>query len=331
MKPRLPEAPIATDLSPQLHLHWRRIMKTKLHKEIDAQLKFLKERGVEIKRSDVIESMAKAKGFRNAHEMMASEKKENIHPFDEEKHEAPNYDDKARIRALELEKEELQIDIRNLEKMSGIDWVDMKKSGKMLRRQSHFGKDPLDDEKLHLLRLAVSDNHCKGSAGERESTRYKVHGLAEKCLPGLLARLDMAEEALGKGEIFSGPILEAIKDALSVTAHRDGDDYDTIFLPDERDNFHRAVELAGKSYGIYDLQSVMDAEHLDEDEKHQALVEDMDSFSMEPAHISIDVKTAVEYLKRGEGSALLYSTLMALGRQLGLNPRDISRYEKDRY
>jgi len=307
------------------------MMKTKLHKEVDAQLKFLKERGIDVKRSDVIESMARAKGFRNAHEMMASEKKEDIHPFAEEQHEVPSYDDKAKIRALELEKEELQLDIENLEKLSGIDWVEMKKSGKMLRKQSHFGKDPLDDERLHLLRLAVSDNHSKNCESERSSARHKVHGLAEKCLPGLLARLDMAEEALGKGEIFSGPILEALKDAQSVTAHRDGSNFDAVFLPDERDNYHHAVQLAAKAFSIEDLSSLMDAESLDEDEKHQELVEDMDSFEMDPAFISINVKTAVEHLKRGEGSALLYSTLMALGRQLGLNPRDISQYEKDRY
>ncbi len=50
-------------------------MKNAINKEIDLLANALKARGVDIKRSDIIESMAISKGYRNSHEMMAEAKK----------------------------------------------------------------------------------------------------------------------------------------------------------------------------------------------------------------------------------------------------------------
>lgn len=306
-------------------------MKTELHNEVDGLLNALRDRGVEVKRSDVIESLAKARGHRNAHEMMAAAKESVMaadeHPFAEEEHvSAEDIDLRHALRLREIEIAQLRDDIDSTERRSNFDWVGWNKTIKAMKKASHHRKDPISDEDLLLLRMAVSDNHCKSSSSERASARYRVQELAEKRMAPLLARLDQAEELLGKGEVITGPVLDALGTVMQVRANRDGDEFDCYFLPNpdhELDEDGQGVMLAAKAYSIDDLHTL---HGMDEDATLEDIAEDlradMDSCHIEPADVVIDVRQAVEALRRGEGSVLLHSKLIMLAAEAGLDPRE---------
>lgn len=305
-------------------------MKTELHKEIDGVHEALKARGIDLKRSDVIESMAVGRGYRNAHEMMAAaqRKEEDEHPFAEEAPTTSQSDEdldvRHQLRLRTLEVEQLREDIRVTEMWSNFDWIGWNKTIKAMKKAAHHGKDPISDEDLHLLRMAVSDNHCKSSSAERDSAKYRVQRIAEKRMPAILARLDAAEELLGKGEIITGPILEAIKDMVEVTANRDGDLFDDYFLPDpdsDLDDDQQGVLRAAKAFSIDDLHTLSGADEDDILERIQELEADMDSCQTGPASVHINVAEAVEALRRGEGSILLHKELMAMARAVDIDPR----------
>jgi len=207
---------------------------------------------------------------------------------------------------------------------SNFDWIGWKKTIKAMKKAAHHGKDPISDEDLMLVRMAVSDNHCKSSSAERSSAEYRVMELAKKRMPGILSRLDAAEELLGKGEIMTGPILEAIKGMLEVEANRDGDLFDDYFLPDpdnDLDEDQHGVLRAAKAFSIDDLHTLSG---MDEDEIRERIEEleaDMDSCQTGPASVRINVAEAVEALRRGEGSVLLHKELMAMARAVDIDPR----------
>ena len=304
-------------------------MKTELHKEVDGILEGLRARGIEVKRSDVIESMAKARGHRNAHEMMAKAKDEDLHPFAEEKssnagisQEDRDCHEQLRLRTLEVE--QLREDIESMERMCIFDWVGWNKTVKAMKKASHHNKAPISDEDLNLMRMAVSDNHCKSSSSERSDAEYRVMGLAKKRMPAILARLDAAEELLGNGEVMAGPVLEALKGLREVEANRDGGLYDDYFLPDldsELDEDQQGVMMAAKAFSIDDLHTLTGTAEDDIYERIEELEGDMDSCQVGPASVSINVIEAVEALQRGEGSVLLHNQLLAMAREVGLDPR----------
>lgn len=306
-------------------------MKTELHKEVDGILEALHGRGIEVKRSDVIESLAKGRGFRNAHEMMSASNKEEpeVHPFAEEGVAPEARSDgerelREKLRLREIEIEDLRHDIGNMERMSIFDWVGWNKTIKAMKKAAHHGKDPISDEDLMLVRMAVSDNHCKSSSAERHSAQYRVMDLAKKRMPAILSRLDAAEELLGKGEIMTGPILEAIKDMVEVEANRDGDLFDDYFLPEpdsDLDREQQGVLRAAKAFSIDDLHTLSGADEDDIHERIEELEADMDSCQVGPASVRINVAEAVEALRRGEGSILLHRELMAMARAVDIDPR----------
>lgn len=301
-------------------------MKTELHKEIDGIHAALKARGIDLKRSDVIESIAIGRGFRNAHEMMAQANKGEVeeHPFAEDAGSEVELDLRHQLRLRNLEIEELRLDIDNMERMSIFDWVGWNKTIKAMKKAAHFGKDPISDEDLHILRMAVSDNHCKSSASERSSAEHRVMELAKKRMPAILSRLDAAEELLGKGEIMTGPILEAIKGMLEVEANRDGDLFDDYFLPDpasDLDEDQQGILRAAKAFSIDDLHTLSGTDEDDIHERIEELESDMDSCQTGPASVRINVAEAVEALRRGEGSVLLHRELMAMARAVDIDPR----------
>lgn len=305
-------------------------MKTELHKEIDGILEALQARGVTVKRSDVIESVAAGRGFRNAHEMMAAAQKaeEDEHPFAEDvamPHDNEDVSDlKRQLNLRNLEIEDLRLDIGNMERMSIFDWVGWNKTIKAMKKAAHFGKDPISDEDLVLVRMAVSDNHCKSSSAERSNAEWRVMELAKKRFPAILSRLDAAEELLGKGEVMTGPILDAIKDMLEVEANRDGDLYDDYFLPDPNSDLtedQQGIMMAAKAFSIDDLHTLSGSDKDDIDERIDELAADMDSCEVGPASVRINVAEAVEALRRGEGSILLHKQLMAMAREVDIDPR----------
>ncbi|WP_298842249.1 hypothetical protein [uncultured Salinicola sp.] len=304
-------------------------MKTELHKEIDGIHAALKARGVDLKRSDVIESVAIARGHRNAHEMMAAAQKtqEEEHPFADQTtklREDGDSDLRHQLRLRTLEVEQLREDIKCTEMRSNFDWIGWKKTIKAMKKAAHHGKDPISDEDLMLIRMAVSDNHCKSSSAERSSAEYRVMELAKKRLPAILSRLDAAEELLGKGEVVTGPILEAIKDMVEVEANRDGDLFDDYFLPDpdsDLDEDQQGVLRAAKAFSIDDLHTLSGTDEDDILERIEELEADMDSCQTGPASVRINVAEAVEALRRGEGSILLHRELMAMARAVDIDPR----------
>ena len=305
-------------------------MKTELHKEIDGILEALQARGVTVKRSDVIESVAAGRGFRNAHQMMAAAQKaeEDEHPFAEDVAMSNNNEDVSELRRQlnlrNLEIEDLRLDIGNMERMSIFDWVGWNKTIKAMKKAAHFGKDPISDEDLHLVRMAVSDNHCKSSSSERSSAEWRVMELAKKRLPAILSRLDAAEELLGKGEVVTGPILDAIKDLVEVEANRDGDLFDDYFLPDPDSDLNvdqQGVMRAAKAFSIDDLHTLSGIDEGDMEERIEELEADMDSCQTGPASVRLNVAEAVEALRRGEGSILLHRELMAMARAVDIDPR----------
>lgn len=304
-------------------------MKTELHKEIDGIHAALKARGVDLKRSDVIESVAVARGHRNAHEMMATAQnaKEDDHPFAETTATPSGESDgdlRHQLRLRTLEVEQLREDIECTEMRSNFDWIGWKKTIKAMKKAAHHGKDPISDEDLHILRMAVSDNHCKSSASERSSAEHRVMELAKKRMSAILSRLDAAEELLGKGEVMAGPILEAIKGMLEVEANRDGCLFDDYFLPDpdsELDDDQQGILRAAKAFSIDDLHTLSGTDEDDWDTRIEELESDMDSCQTGPASVHINVAEAVEALRRGEGSILLHRELMAMARAVDIDPR----------
>ena len=305
-------------------------MKTELHKEIDGIHAALRARGVDLKRSDVIESVAVARGHRNAHEMMAAAQQEDKadNPFAREVPESTpdegEHDLRHQLRLRTLEVEQLREDIECTEMRSNFDWVSWKKTIKAMKKAAHHGKDPISDEDLMLVRMAVSDNHCKSSSAERSSAEYRVMELAKKRMPAILSRLDAAEELLGKGEIMTGPILDAIKDMMQVEANRDGDLFDDYFLPDpdsDLDEDQQGVLRAAKAFSIDDLHTLSGTDEDDVEERIDEIRADMDNCDTGPASVRLNVAEAVEALRRGEGSILLHRELMAMARQVDIDPR----------
>lgn len=305
-------------------------MKTELHKEIDGIHAALKARGIDLKRSDVIESIAIGRGFRNAHEMMAAGQKEDKadNPFVEGTSQSTTDEDELdlrhQLRLRTLEVEQLREDIECTEMRSNFDWIGWKKTIKAMKKAAHHGKDPISDEDLLLVRMAVSDNHCKSSSAERDSAQYRVMELAKKRMPAILSRLDAAEELLGKGEIMCGPVLEAIKGMLEVEANRDGDLFDDYFLPDpdsDLDEDQQGILLAAKAFSIDDLHTLSGTDEDDIRERIEELEADMDSCQTGPASVRINVAEAIEALRRGEGSILLHKELMAMARAVDIDPR----------
>ena len=143
-------------------------------------------------------------------------------------------------------------------------------------------------------------------------------------MPGILSRLDAAEELLGKGEIMTGPILEAIKGMLEVEANRDGHLFDEYFLPDpdnDLDEHQQGVMRAAEAFSIDDFHTLSDKDEDDWEERIQELEADMDSCQTGPASVHINVGEAVEALRRGEGSILLHRELMAMARAVDIDPR----------
>ena len=174
------------------------------------------------------------------------------------------------------------------------------------------------------MRMAVSDNHCKSSSQERGNAEYRVMDLAKKRMSAILSRLDAAEELLGKGEIMTGPVLEAIKNAQEVIANRDGHNYEVYFLPDDESDLdydQQGVMRAAKAFSIDDLHTISGTDEDDMEMRLMELEADMDSCRTEPASIHVNVAKAVKALRRGEGSILLHKELQALARQLDIDPR----------
>lgn len=292
-------------------------MKTQLHNEIDGIHKALAARGIALKRADVIEALASARGFRNSHAMLAA-----AQPIDPPAKiiEAADCSEQP-LSAVRAERDQLREDIASLERICHLDWPAWNKTLKSLAKHSHHGKIPLDDDALELLRLAVSDNHAKSSAAERHAAEYRVMEFARRQMPGLLARLDHAEELLGKGPTISGPVLEAMRSAMIVQANRDGDSFEQVFLPpnDEADPDAIGVELAAKSFGIAEMFRA--DEGYDEYDRAQGLEAEMDSCSTDAAYLTIQVADCIDALARGEGSSLMHNSLMQMARDLGLDPR----------
>ncbi|MBS7671756.1 hypothetical protein [Croceicoccus gelatinilyticus] len=301
-------------------------MKTKLHTEIDGLYNTLKARGIEVQRCDIIEALAAGRSFRNSHEMMAAARKaESATPLNTPSADLATGASTDTLTKLIAERDQLREDIDRLERACHLDWPAWNKTVKGLKKHTHHGKQPLADDELHLLRLAVSDNHAKGSAGERSSAEYRVMEFARRRMPALLARLDRAEELLGEGECLSGPVLDLVAKAMQVDATRDGDTHSETFLPDYdafEDLDDQATELAAKGFSIDDEYSL--AEGFEPEDRYENLRSDMDTFECEAACITLPVGDVVRALKTGEGSVLLHTRLMALGRELGLDPRGVA-------
>ena len=304
-------------------------MKTELHLEIEAITKALKDRGIDVKQSDVIESVAKARGHRNAHEMMASASKATpaatLVPITEPT-DPQDADLRFQLMCRETEIEQLREDLRSTRLFSQFDWQSWGKVIRTLKVAAHHKKEPIGDEQLDMLRAAIANNTTKNSSGARDQARYNVHRLAEKLLAPLLVRLDRAEEMQGKGSVFDLPALRAIKGLLEVRASRDGDVHEECFIPNEHNTLedeNQGVMLAARAFDILDLSSIsMRADEDDENELAEELRADMDSCYIEEANVTLSVREAVEALERGEGSVVLYRKLMAMAAKAGIDPHD---------
>ena len=240
---------------------------------------------------------------------------------------------KHRIRILETEDAELRDILNSYERTGCFDWTSRTKTLKGLKKHSHFGKGPMSNEDLDLLRLAVADNHVKSSEAERDNAQGRVRQILDKGLPSLLARLDHAEELLAKGEVMTGPVLDTLKDVMEVKANRDGHTYDAYFLPDTNSDLtadQQGILEAAKAFEIDDMSSMPEIGNEYEFEKIDLLESDMDNCETLPADVHLSVKEAVEALSRGEASVLVHRELHTLARQAGILPRgSISSYENN--
>lgn len=314
-------------------------MKTELHREIDALTAALADRGIDVQRSDVIESVAKARGHRNAHEMMAATKKSAAtktatEPANEDSKDPEEADLRFQLMCRDTEIAQLREDLHHTRLFSHFDWQSWGKVIRTLKVSAHHRKAPITDENLNMLRAAEANNTCKSSAADRDQARYDVQRLAEKLMAPLLVRLDMAEEMLGKGDIFNLPALTAIKGLLEVRASRDGNTHEECFIPNEHcdlDYDNQGVMLAARAFDILGLESIsMRVVEDDENELADELRADMDSCHVEEAAVQLSVKSAIEALERGEGSVLLYRTLMDMAARAGIDPhKNARRLPKD--
>jgi len=309
--------------------------KTAIHAEIDALTTALADRGINLKRSDVIEAVAKARGHRNAHEMMANarptsdivETSDEHHPFAATEAEA-DPDLKAQLELREIEVAELRQNLERMERMSFFDWPSWNKTIKGLKKHSHHKKEPISDDDLLLFRLAVTDNTCKSSASERSSAEYMVMDLARKRGAAILARLDRAEELAGLGEKMEGPLLDKMATLYEVTATRDGDTFqEYFFVQDDEDPDTVGTLLAAKSFSIEDLHTLIpDGGDLDAEGRAEELRGDMDTFRTEEASISLPISKVINALKRGEGSVIMHTEIMRMAGQMDIDPRGTKSY-----
>ena len=291
--------------------------KTAINNEINALHKELKARGVDVKQSDVLEAMAKAKGFRNSHVMMASEPKaDELHPFP-----ADSQTNDQDISLLIVERDDLREELESSERMSIFDWRNWTKSLKGLVKHSHHGKGPISDETLEIFRLAVADNTCKSSSAERGNARHKVQQLAEKFGPGILARIDAAEEAAGKGLKLDGALLNKVATLYEINATRDGETLNDFFYPvGDEDPETTAINIAAKSYGIEDIYKPIDDDE-DESDMLDMLKGEFDTFECIPATITLSIPDMVAALKKGEASVEVNIAIRKIAQLSGIDPR----------
>lgn len=229
-----------------------------------------------------------------------------------------------RIAVLETEGAELRDTLTSYETIGCFDWTKWNKTLKGLKKHSHFSKEPLSDEDLDLLRAAVADNHSKNSEADRHEAKRRVSLIAEKKMPALLARLDRAEELLGKGEIMSGPVLSHVKNAWKVEATRDGESVDFTFLCNEgEDPEVEGVMHAAKSFSLDGIHAIYDNSDEGFEEHIEDLRSEMDTCQVFKADISLPLGEAVDALQRGEASVLVHTRIQAMARRLGIDPRRI--------
>lgn len=318
-------------------------MKTDLNREIAGITKALADRGVDVKQSDIIESVAVARGFRNAHEMMAdtkasadrTEQTTGNPPADQADDRDPDEADlRFQLMCRNAEIEQLREDLRCTRLFSHFDWQSWGKVIRTLKVSAHHKKQPITDENLDMIRAAVANNATKNNAADRDSARYKVQALAEKLMAPLLVRLDQAEELLGKGEKFDLPALNAIRNLTEVSANRDGDTHDQCFIPNPYtglDEDAQGVILAAKAFRLH-MEDMPDYEDADEiDGFIDELRAEMDGCDVGPASVNVSVKDAIDALAKGEGSILLYRVLMSMAATAGIDPHDNAKviYPKD--
>lgn len=229
-----------------------------------------------------------------------------------------------RIAVLETEGAELRDTLTSYENIGCFDWTKWNKTLKGLKKHSHFSKDPLSDEDLELLRAAVADNHVKDNEADRHNAKRRVSLIAEKKMPALLARLDRAEELLGKGEIMSGPVLSYVKNAWTVEATRDGESVDFTFLCREgEDPEVEGVLHAAKSFSLDGIHAIYDNSDEGFEEHIEDLRAEMDTCEVLKADVILPLGEAVDALERGEASVLVHTKIQAMARRLGIDPRRI--------
>lgn len=126
---------------------------------------------------------------------------------------------------------------------------DWRKWEKDLKKASHKRKDPISDEDLYRLRLAVADNHCKSSSSERAEVEYREQRYISKHLGALLCRLDQAEEALRLADIAP----------VSIERKRPDDAQEMISVIEK-------IEAQAKEgeTGLYEIRVVRDGEMMNE-------------------------------------------------------------------
>jgi len=297
--------------------------KTTINHEIAGLTKALKDRGVDIKQSDVTEAMASARGFRNSHAMMAHAQKEAQHPADiltgaNDAHAAQ--ETTGALELMTIERDELRERLEDAERMCFFDWPSWTKSIKGLVKTSHHRKGPVDDEILEKFRLAVANNTCKSSSSERSSAEYSVMELAKKYGAGLLARLDRAEELLGKGQVMDGPLLEKISQLYEVAATRDGHSFDQLFFPEDGvDPKEQGVLIMAKAMSIEDQYA--EEEGYEREEHIDFLRGEFDTFDCGPAALSLTAAEMVAALNKGEASVEVNLALQKLAMRAGIDPR----------
>lgn len=229
-----------------------------------------------------------------------------------------------KIAVLETEGAELRDILTSYENIGCFDWTKWNKTLKGLKKHSHFSKDPLSDEDLELLRAAVADNHTKDSEADRHDAKRRVSLIAEKKMSALLARLDRAEELLGKGEIMSGPVLSHVKNAWTVEATRDGESVDFAFLCNEgEDPEVEGVMHAAKIFSLDGIHAIYDNSDDAFEEHIEMLRAEMDTCQVTKADIALPLEEAVNALERGEASVLVHTKVQAMARRLGIDPRRI--------
>lgn len=291
-------------------------MKTAIHKEADRMIGRLEKMGISLSRCQAFEALASAKGFKNVQAMMAAEKSSAPNIITDQN---PTSND---INALKSENADLRRHNQDLECDASLlhrftyDW---KEWNRLIKSASHQKSNPLEEDKLDLLRLAVADNHCKSSKGDRSSAEHRVMELGRKFLPALIARLDKAEEMLGKSKNQSPDSASInLKNILKIEATRDGFDF-TGYIENQNDddkNRFAAAQACAKAFNIE--ENISDSRENSDTEAEQAdeVIDDLDTFSIDPMSLEIDIEMILEAIEKGEGTVLLLNQLHDKAKQV---------------